>query len=532
MPVTDSSQALTTWEGFSESLNGPEGERRCLDRMLGEWRQEVGARAAAAYVEESGRLRLVANVGEERFPTHRSTKRDGHGAEEEWRALRVADVELVAWGASLAPELSPLALAVALAGRLVASRHALRRERFTASYRGVELEALYDVGLAIASTLELEELYEEVLLRAVSLLDARRGALYLLTPEGLSLARWVGGDARPMIPLSDPVVGPLLAGEGCGEGEILPGADNLLCAAIAIDGDARGLLVVGEKESRRGVGPFPESDRRTLRLFANQAALAIKNAQLHRQALEKQRLERDLELAGEIQQRLLPKRAPELSGFELAGWTRAARQVGGDYYDFLSLPDGRLLTVIADVTGKGMPAALMVSALHSGLRLLLDHMAPDPALAERLNTHLLEVSGPNKFVTLTLAVLSADRGRITVLNAGHNPALVVRRAGGVETVTGGGLPLGMLPRSSYSATSLELAAGDLLVLYSDGICEATSPADEEWGIERLGEVVASRREGPLTEIIAAIDRGVSEFSAGHPQADDQTLVLIRRNPTS
>lgn len=528
MSVTDTSRALSGWGQFAESLTGADGERRCLERMLEEWRQESKARATAVYVEESGRLRLVASVGEERFPKHRTAERDAHRGEEDWRSLPLAGVELVAWGAPHAPELSPLALAIALAGRLVASRHALRRERFTASYRGVELEALYDVGLAIASTLELEELYEEVLLRAVSLLDARRGALYLLTPEGLSLERWVGGDARPMIPRSDPVVGPLLAGAGCGEGEILPGAKHLLCAPIATDGDARGLLVVGEKESRRGVGPFPESDRRTLRLFANQAAIAIKNAQLHRQALEKQRLERDLELAAEIQGRLLPTQAPQLGGFELAGWTRAARQVGGDYYDFLPLPDGRLLTVIADVTGKGMPAALMVSALHSGLRLLLDHMAPDPALAERLNTHLVEVSGPNKFITLTLAVLSAHDGEVALLNAGHNPALVVRVDGRVETITGGGLPLGLLPKSSYSQASVELAPGDLLVLYSDGICEATSPTDEEWGTQRLGQIVSQYRQQPLAEVIAAIDHEVSSFSAGLPQADDQTLLLIRR----
>jgi len=496
--------------------------------MLERWQHETAARAAAVYVEEAGGLRLVATAGDGRFPVQRTPGRNGHQGEEDWRVLHLPGVELVAWGAPGSPALSPLALAVALAARLVGARHTLRRERFTASYRGVELEALYDVGLAIASTLELEELYEEVLLRAVALLDARRGALYLMTPEGLRLERWVGGDARPMIPNTDPVVGPLLAGEGCGEGEILPGAANLLCAAIATDGDARGLLVVGEKESRRGVGPFPESDRRTLRLFANQAAIAIKNAQLHRQALEKQRLERDLELAAEIQQRLLPKGAPELSGFELAGWTRAARQVGGDYYDFLALPDGRLLAVIADVTGKGMPAALMVSALHSGLRLLLDHMLPDPALAARLNTHLVEVSGPNKFVTLTLAVLSGDDDGVELVNAGHNPALVVRRDGTVETITGGGLPLGLLPQSSYPLTCFELEAGDLLVLYSDGICEASSPDDEEWGTERLGRVVAQHRQRPLAEIIAAIDTEVSAFSAGHPQSDDQTLLLVRR----
>ena len=148
---------------------------------------------------------------------------------------------------------------------------------------------------------------------------------------------------------------------------------------------------MGDKESRRGVGPFLASDRRTLSLFANQAALALENARLHLQALEKERLEREMHLAAEIQRQILPKGAPVVPGYELIGWYRPARQVGGDYYDLFRREDGRVGLVLGDVSGKGMPAALMVSTLHSALRLLLDQTGFGPLLLERLNRHIVRV---------------------------------------------------------------------------------------------------------------------------------------------
>src|SRR5258708_3191877 len=197
-----------------------------------------------------------------------------------------------------------------------------------------------------------------------------------------------------------------LAGESAAPpSELLPGARYLLGVPIDIDGSPRGLLAVGDKESRRGVGPFPPSDRRTLGLFANQAAIALENARLHLQALEKERLEREMQLAADIQRRILPRGAPEVPGYELLGWNRPARQIGGDYYDLFQRQDGRVGLVVGDVSGKGMPAALMVSTLHSALHLLLDQVGVGPALLEMLNRHVFESSAANKFITLLLAEL-------------------------------------------------------------------------------------------------------------------------------
>ncbi len=239
-----------------------------------------------------------------------------------------------------------------------------------------------------------------------------------------------------------------------------------------------------------------------------------------------------MELASEIQRRLLPTTIPVVPGFELYGWSRPAQQVGGDYYDLIVLGDGRCGLVVGDVSGKGMPAALMVSTVHSALRLLLDRLTVGAELIERLNRHISETSAPNKFITFFLAELvgvrAGEPSEMRFLNAGHNPALLVSPAGEMRRLETCGLPLGLLPDSTYDAGSVAIGPGDLLCVYSDGITEAVSPEDEQFGMKRLREVLVSCREEPLETIVATIDRATAEFAGGMPQADDQTLVLVRR----
>ena len=418
-------------------------------------------------------------------------------------------------------------LLVAAGLQISCLKRQIQEHRFQARFRGVELEALYDVGLAITSTLDLEELCEEVLLRAISLLDARRGALYLIEEEGLyRLHRTIGGDARAAFSTDEADVARLLDGDWP-EGW-LPGVVHVLAVPVEMEGDPRGLLVVGDKESRHGVGPFPSTDRRSLALFANQAAIALENAKLHKLALDKERLEREMELAAEIQQQILPKSMPEVPGFEVAGWNRPARQVGGDYFDLHGDGNGHLGLVVGDVTGKGMPAALLVSTLHSALRVLLDRMEVGPELIERLNRHIYESSSINKFITMLLASLDIGSNRLVYLNAGHNPGLLLHQNGETLQLASAGLPLGLMPQGEYGAAWLDLEPGDLVCLYSDGITECESPDEEEFGLDRLIEVLETNRDEPLDEIIRRIERATLDFARGRPQGDDQTLVLLRR----
>jgi sigma-B regulation protein RsbU (phosphoserine phosphatase) len=502
------------------------GERALLERLLDLWCGTHGAAAAALYLDRRGDVEQVAAVGRG-LPVLI--------AEESLRQAEPGRIRLPGgWllfsppGLPPATSNDPLPLLLASALKSLRLRHELKEQQFQVNYRVVELEALYDVGLAVAGTLDLDRLSEEILLRAVSLLDARRGALYILENGRYRLDRTLGGEAGRWLAAEEPAVAAFLSG-GEAPDDLLPGARYLLGVPILFESHPRGMLVVGDKESRRGVGPFLPGDRRTLGLFANQAAIALENARLHLRALEQERLEREMHVAAEIQRRILPKEAPVVSGYQLTGWNRPAREVGGDYYDLLKL-DGRIGLVVGDVSGKGIPAALMVSTLHSALRLLLDPTGFDSSLLERLNHHILESSTPNKFITMILAEVDLQTSRLSYVNAGHNPGLLLRGDGRIDELPSSGVPLGLLAGSRYQTRELMLEPGDLLCLYSDGITEAESATDEEFGNDRLMDMLRRYREAPLADILEAIRAEVGEHAQGRPQGDDQTLVLLRRDP--
>ena len=534
MEVTPRAGTVTpAWDELVTLARDEASERQMLERLLDLWRREHGADSAGLYLERAGALQQEVAVGLH-LPAAIAETADGalsHGL----GSLTFPGGHLLftppgAFAAT--PTSDPVTLLLAAALRSSRLKQDLKEQQFQVNYRVVELEALYDVGLAVASTLDLDRLSEEILMRAVSLLDARRGALYILEDGRYRLDRIFGGEAAPWFAGEDPGLRRFLAGSLTGGGEapahLLPGARYLLGVPIEVESGPRGLIAVGDKESRRGVGPFLASDRRTLSLFANQAALALENARLHLQALEKERLEREMHLAAEIQRQILPKGAPVVPGYELIGWYRPARQVGGDYYDLFRRDDGQVGLVVGDVTGKGMPAALMVSTLHSALRLLLDQTGFVPAMLERLSRHIGESSAANKFITMLVAELSPASGVLHYMNAGHNPGILLHAGGGVEELKPGGVPLGLIPGARYQSSAVTLGRGDLVCIYSDGITEAAAPDEEEFGMERLIGILRAERERPLSAVIEAITSAVGDFSQGLPQGDDQTLVLLRR----
>ncbi len=499
-------------------------DRQVLEAELRRWCDRHGTQAAV-YTEIDGTYRRLASAGQEPFPEEICGSTE---LVDQWSRLELPQTLLLHTSEADVPAPEEALLLLAAGARISSLKRQIQEQKFQAKFRGVELEALYDVGLAIASTLDLEELCEEALLRAVSLLDARRGALYLLEGERYRLNSRFGGDALDDFAAGESGLAEILAGEGRGPEGWIPGARHLLAVPVEIENAALGVLVVADKESRRGVGPFPPTDRRTLSLFANQAAIALENAKLHKLALEKERLEREMELAAEIQQQLLPKTMPTIPGYEVIGWNRPARQAGGDYYDFQGLGNGGWGLVVGDVVGKGVPAALLVSTLHSALRVLLDQMEIGPQLIERLNRHIFESSSPNKFITMLLAALDTQGDRLAYLNAGHNPGLLVRAGGEVEELPSAGLPLGLMAQSRFEVSCLELGHGDLVCIYSDGITECEAPDEEEYGLERLRDLLFDQRQQPLAEILHRIDQAVTDFAQGQPQGDDQTVILLRR----
>ncbi len=509
------------WEKLFSLAKKEADDRQVLARALERW-CAAHAADAALYTELDGARRKLVESGATQFPEELPAATGEHG----WGRVELPRAQLLHTSSlDLATEDDALLL-LAAGARISDLKRRILAQTFQANFRGVELEALYDVGLAIASTLDLEELCEEALLRAVSLLDARRGALYLLEGKSYRLTSRFGGEAMVELPADDVDMAGLTAGEAP-EGW-LPGARYLLAVPVEIENDARGVLIVADKESRRGVGPFPSTDRRTLSLFANQAAIALENAKLHKLALEKERLEREMELAAEIQQQLLPKVMPKIPGYEVIGWNRPARQAGGDYFDFQGLGNGGWGLVVGDVVGKGVPAALLVSTLHSALRVLLDQMEIGPPLIERLNRHIFESSSSNKFITMLLAALDTKGGSLAYLNAGHNPGLVIRADGDIDQLASAGLPLGLMAQGRFGYRTVGLEHGDLVCIYSDGITECEAPDEEEFGLERLICLLVEQREQPLVEILHRIDQAVTDFAQDQPQGDDQTVILLRR----
>lgn len=511
------------WQDLLDLAAPGRAGRTLVDRLAVEFRRRSGLEAFALYSAASGESERRYQSGADDFPP--TPVPAGEDAR-----LELAGGQLIYRPGSVAPEAldQQLLLTLLCAVQAADLGGQVKRHSFAANLRGVELQALYDVGLAIARTLDLEQVGEEILLRAVSLLDARVGALFLRDDRVYRRTRTFGGSARDVVAADDPGLRALLERRPV-EGEpLLPGTRHPLAVPIEADGKDLGLLVVADKESRRGVGPFGDGDARMLALFANQAAIALENARLHRQALEKERLERELDLAAEIQRQLLPKSLPRIDGYEFAGWSRPARHVGGDYYDVRQGSDGGVHLVLGDVSGKGMPAALLVSTLHSALRLLLGARPFDADLVASLNRHVAEASTSNRFITLAAARLDPAAATLRYVNAGHNPPLIVRRGGAVEELPPGGMPLGIFGAARYEAAEVELGTGDLLCIFSDGITECESPAAEEFGSERLAELLLDSSDLPLSDILRRIDETAVDFAAGAAQGDDQTVVLVRR----
>ncbi len=432
---------------FSLEKQRDADDRAVFEKALRAFAAAAGARRAALFALTEGGLQPIANVGEVACLHQRGARRP--------RPARPAGRRPLPRRARARPIGDDPGLLLLAAGvRICRLKQQLVEHRFQANLRGVELQALYEVGLAIASTLDIERLGEEVLLRAVSLLDARRAALYLAENGVYRLLGQFGGDdARATIPGTEVDVLGLMADRAAPPENLLPGVRHLLAVPVEIDGSPRGLLAVGDKESRTGIGPFGAKDRRMALLFANQAALALENAKLHKLALEKERMEGEMELASEIQKQILPKSTPQPEGFELAGWYRPARHVGGDYYSFLDLGNNRLGLVVADVTGKGMPAG--PPGVDRALRRppAARPRRPRPRVrGAAQQTHLrVEQVEQIHHLPLRLAGLRTRPALLDQRRPQSGPAGPPRRQRGAAPSSG--LPLGLMPFATYRAAT-------------------------------------------------------------------------------
>jgi sigma-B regulation protein RsbU (phosphoserine phosphatase) len=316
------------------------------------------------------------------------------------------------------------------------------------------------------------------------------------------------------------------------EVEALRRAKTRLLVQIRTRDQLVGVLALGPRTTRHA---YTDADREMLLLAAAQLALIIENERLVEKAVTEERLRRELALAAEVQQRLFPDGAPSVPGIELAGVCQPARGVGGDYYDFIELGGGRTGIAVADVSGKGISAALVMSSVQAYLRsqTIGRGGAEDyhvGHLVERINVLLCNSTGASTYVTFFYAQYDAATRRLTYVNAGHNPPMLLRRLAAAEPfarLTSGGPVVGIFESMDFEQESIELESGDILVAYTDGVTEAVDLSGEEFGEERLFEAVGAAADGSADAIRDAVLGRVHEWSAGAPQHDDLTLVITK-----
>ncbi len=304
-----------------------------------------------------------------------------------------------------------------------------------------------------------------------------------------------------------------------------------LLLPFLVKDDLLGFMSLGQKLSE---APYSGTDLRLLSSVAAQTGLALEVARLNnaigREIAARERVNRELEIAREVQQHLFPQHFPAISGVDYSGLCRPAREVGGDYYDFLELREGKLGIAIGDVSGKGIGASLMMASLGASLRGQAAVAGNLTELIQRVNNLVYGASSVNRYATFFYAEYNPRDRQFSFVNAGHNPPLILRQSNpGCELfrLDAGGPPVGLLPNSSYEQDSFALEPGDLVVLFTDGISESMNHADEEWGEERLIELAKTCVDVPAAEAMHRIMSAAQAFADGAPQHDDMTVVVLR-----
>ena len=397
------------------------------------------------------------------------------------------------------------------------------------------LQALIRAGQELSENRPLDELFPVILDLAISAVNAQRGVVMILEGDQLLPRAHKGDGFRISSAVRDRVIN-----EKCSILVRDAQLDDAFKARMSIvEQKVHTMMAAPLQTKERIIGliyvdspfvlrEFTKDDLNLLTVMANVAAIRIENARLAEVEAAERIMQRDLSQAAEIQGRMLPEAPPPVPGTDLAGFNAACRTVGGDYYDFFPYNNGRVGMALGDVSGKGMPASLMMMALHARVQVLAEDPGDLGAFMMRLNKATCANCPSNRFITFVFCVLDTMSGDLAFANAGHNPAILIRANGQAELLEGGGPVLGILSIAPYSEQHAMLNPGDMLVLYSDGVTEATNSVYDEYGEERFIEVLKEHRDRPASEIVQAVTKSLTAFAAGAPQADDITLVVAKR----
>ena len=418
--------------------------------------------------------------------------------------------------------------------------------------RVADLEKILDVTRALGVTVDLDPLLSQIAAAATDVLDCERATVFLCDhAKGELFSRIATGmEGAPIEEIRfgmDKGIAGEVATTGKGINIPDPYADprfnpdfdrksgfvtkSLL--TLPLGGHHGKIVGVLQVLNKRG-GPFGDRDERLLSTLGAQAGVAIERQGLLEEYAVKQRIERDLNIARNIQQGLLPKAPPDLPGFEIAGWNRSADETGGDCYDWLGLPGGHLAISIGDATGHGIGPALVAAEARALLRGTLMQSRDLARVVPQINDLLGEDLREGTFVTAFIGLLDPAKSSVEYVSAGHGPLLVYTAADDAFTeIPTHGLPLGLMPGVEFDPpTHVPLAPGDMLLLFTDGFFEWSRPDGEQFGTDRLTDVVRRHRDLPVAELIALVYAAVVEFSEGTKQVDDCTAVIVKRHSTT
>lgn len=406
----------------------------------------------------------------------------------------------------------------------------------------IELSTIVEATKRLNSTLDLAELLNIILGLTIRYSGAERGTVFLVDREKQEIWSLVGLGLEQheiRLPITKGI-----AGWVAQHGEMVNLADaysdsrfesevdlrlgyrtkSLLC--LPIRNKARETIGVLQLLNKK-TGPFSRADENMLQAISDHVALALENAQLHREMVHKQRMERDLALARSIQMGLLPESPPKLPGFDIAVSNRMSLEAGGDYYDFIQLAPDTMLTVVADVEGKGVGSAMVMANLQATLHALLAHLHSLERLVESLNDMMLADTRGQKYMTMFLTLLDQPHRTLHYVNAGHVPPAVVRANGTVDYLREGGMVVGMFPGVHFDRGHVKLETGDIFVACTDGITEAMDAQDDEFGSQRLVDLVARERALPAAEIVNSVLTEVDLFSRGGTHEDDRVILILK-----
>ncbi|MDX1672186.1 MAG: GAF domain-containing SpoIIE family protein phosphatase [Balneolaceae bacterium] len=411
-----------------------------------------------------------------------------------------------------------------------------------------ELSVLNEIATTISSTQPLDDIIDQIVLKCIKHLEVEEGAISLLEKSDKGeeqekafqtmIRKQDISKERLPIRLDDRVTGwmlknkkPLLSNDIANDdrfkisGDAFGSFHSLLSVPLIIKGNLIGYLAVFNK---KGGKEFTEQDRRLLSIIASESAQVIENARLYEEEKALISLKEEMRLAKDIQLRLLPESNPDIAGYQICGTNIPAKEVGGDYYDFINLDDNRLGFCVGDITGKGMPAAMLMANLQAALRSQTLMLTEESNCMKNMNKLLHNSTESTKFATLFFGILDYQNDLISYCNGGHDQPIYMKDGAEASTLETTGMLLGVLEDAQYDKKEIQLNSGDLLVLYTDGITEAMNEEDEEFGQHRLINLIRENRDAQADTLMELITEEVQEHSRNVSQSDDITLMVIRK----